>query len=435
MRAGLVLFLLLTGCVKMREANDQQVCTLVSARTDSEVAWAKEDRKPLQPTGCLTSDDAVRVALFNNLRAQAEFERLGIAQAELEQAGLFKNPVFAGFVRFPTAHSSVVNTEVSFTQSFLELFLIPLRKKIAQNELERVELEVANFFLTLIYDVRLTYYTLQASIAKRALVADLLQLKDLEFQLSGRQHQAGTISPLEYMQKREDFLKTTLTLYELEEKILESKKALALLLGIEVEDSRWHVDGALSSPKSDVSKQNLAKRANELRLELLIARHDIKRYIDMGAEKKWWAYTESSTGVSYEKDSDKICVLGPTFSFALPFFDHGQAERARLAAYIKQSRHQLKALKQEIMHEVAQGKCKLELAKARYELVKNTMLTLVQERLSVAKEYYGVMALGLYSLLKVKEEEVLLKIDSVDALYDYWVSYTHLEKSVGGHIE
>jgi outer membrane protein, heavy metal efflux system len=44
----------------------------------------------------LTADDAVQIALLNNRRLQAVYEELGIAQANLVQAGLLKNPRFSG---------------------------------------------------------------------------------------------------------------------------------------------------------------------------------------------------------------------------------------------------------------------------------------------------------------------------------------------------
>src|ERR1051325_11533326 len=40
----------------------------------------------------LTADDAVQIALLNNLNLQATYQELGIAQADLVQAGLLKTP-------------------------------------------------------------------------------------------------------------------------------------------------------------------------------------------------------------------------------------------------------------------------------------------------------------------------------------------------------
>ncbi len=435
MRVYLLFLLLVTSCVKVEQANDFQVNELVKERTGKDVRWAEEDRSPIIPQGPISCDEAVQVALFNNRRVQAEFERLGIAQAELLQASLINNPVVSGYVRFPMSHSSVVNTEASFTQSFLELFLIPLRKKVAQNEFEKTELEVATFVLNLIYDVRLGYYGLQALFAKREIALERLKLLDLKLKLSLSQHNASTISPLEYMQTRDAFLYATLALYTLEQEIQKSKKSLAILLGIDVKEAAWQVQSEMLEPKGCFKELDVAKRAKVLRLDLALARHDIKRYIAMGREMKWWAKTEPATGVSYEKDADKITVLGPTLSFALPLFDYGQADRARLIAYVRQSRLTLCAKEQEILHEVAFAKASLAVAYERYMLVKETMLPLTQERLFLAKEYYDVMALGLYTLMTLKEEELSLRLDAVDALTEYWTSYITLEKSVGGHIE
>src|SRR6266404_4805169 len=43
---------------------------------------------------------AVQIALLKNPTLQAIFEELGIAEADVREAGLMKNPVFFGEVRF-----------------------------------------------------------------------------------------------------------------------------------------------------------------------------------------------------------------------------------------------------------------------------------------------------------------------------------------------
>ena len=48
----------------------------------------------------LTPDAAVQVALLNNQDLQATYEDLDVAQADLVRAGLLRNPVFGGDVKF-----------------------------------------------------------------------------------------------------------------------------------------------------------------------------------------------------------------------------------------------------------------------------------------------------------------------------------------------
>jgi outer membrane protein, heavy metal efflux system len=49
----------------------------------------------------LTAEDAVQIALLNNRDLQALYSDLGIAQADLVQAGLLGNPIFDAAVMFP----------------------------------------------------------------------------------------------------------------------------------------------------------------------------------------------------------------------------------------------------------------------------------------------------------------------------------------------
>ena len=49
----------------------------------------------------LTVDDAVQIAMLNNRELQAVYSDLGLAQADLVQAGLFKNPILDAAILFP----------------------------------------------------------------------------------------------------------------------------------------------------------------------------------------------------------------------------------------------------------------------------------------------------------------------------------------------
>ncbi len=101
---------LLSACDSApKDAGYGDVRQLVSDRTglvvqwdcgtadDQEVAMAVAKMLHVQ----LNADQAAQIALLNNHHLQATFEDLGIAQADLVQAGLLKNPVFDLGVRFP----------------------------------------------------------------------------------------------------------------------------------------------------------------------------------------------------------------------------------------------------------------------------------------------------------------------------------------------
>ena len=74
----------------------------------------------------LTVDDAVTIALLNNRSLQAAFFDVGMARADVVQAGLLSNPSIGVSVRFPSG-GGLANIEASVAQNIAELWQIPLR--------------------------------------------------------------------------------------------------------------------------------------------------------------------------------------------------------------------------------------------------------------------------------------------------------------------
>ncbi|QLH35699.1 MAG: hypothetical protein HWD61_05805 [Parachlamydiaceae bacterium] len=66
----------------------------------------------------LSVDQAVQIALLNNPKIQAAFEEIGVARADLIQAGLLSNPLFEGIVRFPLQHNARTNIDLLAIQNF-----------------------------------------------------------------------------------------------------------------------------------------------------------------------------------------------------------------------------------------------------------------------------------------------------------------------------
>src|SRR6266496_6612155 len=111
----------------------------VHLRTGKRVQWNRSSAGDAQAQAAVTSllsrpltaDSAVQVALLNNHNLQATYEELGIAQADLVEAGLLKNPVFYFERRLPGQAA-----EIDLVQEFVDILLLPLRKRIAAAQFE-----------------------------------------------------------------------------------------------------------------------------------------------------------------------------------------------------------------------------------------------------------------------------------------------------------
>src|SRR5947208_11183169 len=139
----------------------QDLAKTIHARTGKRVQWNRgtaEDAEAERAVQALlrrplTADSAVQVALLNNRNLQATYEELGIAQADLVEAGLLRNPIFTFERRFPGQA-----LEMDLLREFIDLLLLPLRKRIAAAQFEASTLRVGHEILKTAAEVRAAFY-------------------------------------------------------------------------------------------------------------------------------------------------------------------------------------------------------------------------------------------------------------------------------------
>src|SRR4029077_11743898 len=111
----------------------------------------------------LTVESAVQIALFSNRSLQATFEEIGLSTADLMEAATIPNPKIDLSVRFPDQPPSGTYIDYSAAIDFLSILMIPLKKRVAKNQLEATALRVTDAILELVSQVKEAFYSLQAS--------------------------------------------------------------------------------------------------------------------------------------------------------------------------------------------------------------------------------------------------------------------------------
>ena len=92
---------------------------------------------------------------------QARFGEIGIAQADVIEAVTVPNPSVDFDVQFPVAAARINRYGWLVAQEFVQILMIPLKKKIAEEKLEAAELRVAAETLRLVAEVKAAYFTFQ----------------------------------------------------------------------------------------------------------------------------------------------------------------------------------------------------------------------------------------------------------------------------------
>lgn len=437
-----ILCLLSFGCTRIPQANDNGVSSIVNSRIAKETYWNQECYEDERISNAiqvllqqeLTADVAVQIALLNNPKIQEIFEEIGIAQADLVEAGLFSNPAFDIVFRYPPKKELKTNIEYSLTSSLIDLFLIPLRVKVAKAELEQITLRVTNEILDLAFEVEQTFYELQAAQQDIKYIQSIVELTSIHSQLTSRQRSVGNVNKLEFQQIQSRYLEAKLEVARIQNDIIRLREKLNRLLGF-CGDIHWKVSDSL--PEIDYQGlpiDCLESVAFSERLDLQSARFDVLRLNRMLGIKQWWVYTQGRLGIGGERDPDGTNLIGPAFSGEIPIFNYGQADRMRIHAELRQAKDHLAALEIQILSEVREAHKLLMNNLGIINDYRAHIIPLQSEILESSEELYNVMGLGIDRLLENKRQEFQAYSNYIMSLRNYWMARVQLDRALGGKL-
>ncbi|KXK29253.1 MAG: outermembrane (copper) efflux protein [Candidatus Brocadia sinica] len=440
---------LLSGCASVpKEAGFPDVQRLIEQRIGQRVHWnqgtpedaAVSDAVRSMLRQELTIDNAVQIALLNNRSLQATYEELGIAQANLVQAGLLRNPTFFASFRFMDRvvdRHRQTNTEFSVDQDFLDLLMLPLRKKVAAAQFEQAKQRVSNAILDLAKEVRSAYYTLQADEQTLEMRRTVVLATEAAAELASRQLEAGTLKQLDVDNQQGFYHQAKLDMARTDIQIIADHEHMNRLMGLWGTDTLWKLPGRLPAlPESEIQLEHLESLAVSQRLDLAAARHTVEAVaFSLSLTKKFRYFSVFEFGVDTEHDApDRVNLTGPHLTIELPIFDQQQAAIARLEAQLRQSQQQLSALAIDIRSEVREIRDRLLAARNVVKYYHDVVLPLRQRIVDESQLYYNGMLIGVYELLLAKQNQISAGREYIEAMRDYWIARSDLGRAVGGRL-
>lgn len=219
----------------------------------------------------LSSEMAVQVALLNNPTLQAAYEDVGVTQAELVAAGLLHNPVFDAELRFPEGGGGT-KLDLAVVADFLDVFQIPLRKRLAKTSLQSAELRTADAVLNLAAEVRAAYTDAVAAQQLLELRRTVAEAASAAAEVAQRLHEAGNITELALVSEQALGESAQLELTSAEAEAQAARLRLGQLIG--VVDDAWQLPPQLPDvPGEQFTVSELEAMSLEQRLDLRGAAH------------------------------------------------------------------------------------------------------------------------------------------------------------------
>jgi cobalt-zinc-cadmium efflux system outer membrane protein len=351
------------------------------------------------------------------------------------QAGLLSNPSIGGHVEFATNGSSR-DVQVSLVQDFLDLFVLPLRKRIAREQFEADMLRVAHQALETAAEVSKEVVATEAA-------ARLVQFRQAVVDatlgtatLADKQLAAGNVNELQEASEQVVYAESVLDLARERTELLRHRERLNRLLGLWGPRADWTLAEELPAPPDkEPPLDHLETLAISRRLDVDAARKQrllIAHAVGLARSSRLFGRIE--VGVDVHQFPDGPRVFGPSLVLELPIFDQRQAIIARLEAQERQAERRLTAVSVTARSEVRLGQAEVLAARQMVDQYRQVVLPLRSRIVVQAQLHYNGMLIGLPQLLLFKQNEVEAQAGYIGALRDYWVARADLERAVGGRI-
>ena len=443
--AGALAVALLAGCASTSPDDAfRDVAQKVERQSGHRPMWNQggdEDRKVKQAiTKLLESevnvDSAVQIALLNNPAILASYEDLSLAQADVVQAGLLKNPIFSASYTVAERESISPPIILGLSQDFLDLLMIPARKKVAKSQLEEAKFRLTAEILDLSSRTRAAYFSLLAAEQTVAMRAEIVDASEAAVDLTTRQYAAGNLNEYDLANEQANFAQFQLSLVQSRLVAAQARSELAKLLGVWGPIMAFRVPARLPElPDEEASVEHLESLAISQRADLAAAtqqRRSLHYAVSLATTSRWFGVVNLGAEVARLKDG-RIAV-GPNASIELPIFDQRQAAIARLEALERAATSMERGIAIDIRADVNAIRARMIAARRMVEFYRGTILPTRRNLSRLAQVQYDGMLLGVYQLLLIRQQEVGAMADYLDNLRAYWTARSDLERVVGGRL-
>lgn len=440
----LLLFLTL-GCTRFDVDPTSQFCEVkeeIVTLTNQTIYW--------DPTICgnfqelslceliqekLTDEKAVKIALLNNRALQALYEDLGIAKADLVQAGLLRNPIFSFSYEFTTKRSITDLINMGLMQNFLEILLIPLKKQSASEELERTKALLVTRILDVIAETKMAYYTALYAETIGKLKQEALLAAELSYEAAERLFQAGNLKELEVTMQRSLYEQMKLEVASWEIAILEARERLNVLMGLWGGEINWTLSPSLPSlPVSEENYDDIENQAIAMSVDLRASYHNLlATAARFGVDTSKLRFPQFDLGVASERE-EGIWYVGPAINLAIPLFDFGQANSAKAHATLMKEWNQYTALAIEIRSKARAARFSFLNHFRQSRFLEKIVIPLAEELTHLVLLQHNAMQMGVFQLLETKKREIEKKMELLEMQREYWISKIKLQTLLNGHV-
>jgi outer membrane protein TolC len=403
---------------------------VVWQRTDDDAARARDEVRRLLANE-LAAGDAVQIALLNNPGLQASYSELGVAEADLVQAGRIGNPRFS-YLR--TTHAGERKLEWALTFPIIDLLTIPLRTKIEDRRFALAKVEAGRRVLEVAAETRRTYYQAVAAQETARYLAQVKDAAEAAAELARRMARAGNVPRVAEMREQVFYAEAVAQLARARQAALAERERLTRLMGLFGDEVRFRLPERLPDlPGSAPELKDAEQTAVAQRLDIQAARRESEGLAEsLGLTKATRFVNALELGPARTREDPEPWKSGYELSLEIPIFDWGAAKVARAEATYMRSVQRIAETAVNARSEVRESYSAYVTA---YETARHYRDEIVPLRKKISEESllrYNGMLISVFELLADAREQVGAVNGAIEALRDYWVADAELQAVLNG---
>jgi outer membrane protein TolC len=433
--------LLLAGCATFTpDAGFDSVKAAVEERAGTSPRWVRNDRdasdvratvQRLIAGGPLTADQAVQIALINNPGLQATYQELGIAEADLVQAGRLPNP---GFSYARTTRGGEIEIERAFIMSLMGVLTLPLRTQIERRRFELMKTRVAAEATRLAADTRRAFY---GAVAAREGVRYMEQVKEAaeaSAELAQRMAAAGNFSKLDHAREQLFYAETTAQLGRVRQTAVSERERLVRLMGLWGDDLRFTLPERLPElPKAPRELRDVETTALKQRLDVQASMQEAESIASsVGLTRVTGFLSVLDVSYIHNNESGRARETGYEIDLRLPIFDWGSARVARAEYTYMQAVNRAADTAVRARSEVRDS---YNAYRTAFDLARHYRDEIVPLRKRISDENvlrYNGMLISVFELLIDARQQINTVNNYIEALRDFWTADAALQLALIG---
>lgn len=384
----------------------------------------------------LSADDAAQIALLNNRGLQASYWSLGLAEADLVQAGRLQNPA----LDFKRSHTGGdVAIERTFTLNLIQLLTMPLASRIEARRFEQTRLLVANAALKMVADTRLAHVEAVAAAQSADYAKQVEESAGASAELGERMRRAGNWSQLDLAREQANHAQAVADAARAAKAAVAAREKLTRLMGLSGAQADAMTGYRLPDhlPELPAAPRELAD----------IEQTAVRERLDIQAATLDTQQTAASLGLSRTTRFVNVLDLGAVrdsgggqtargyeLTLEVPLFDWGGARVARAQATYMQSVNRLAEAATNARSEARESYADY---RASYDLALHYRDHVLPVRKQIADQTllrYNGMLISVFELLADSREQVAAVSAYIAASREFWSAQARLEAALGGQL-